>query len=294
MGNLKRGDLVRWNGLFTTILVCGLIAVSGGSVFAGDRYELLWPEEGVPFAPLEDTLLVQSEPPVTVSDGAGGWFVVWALGSGDVYAQHIGSDGSILWDVNGKFLLVARRPAKVVSDGAGGMIIAWDQRSSETYYYEVRAQRFDVNGVAQWAAGGVFVRDEGDYRGNFSIDSDGTGGAIFAIWYDAGFYGCEYLYAQRISSTGAVMWGAQGVMVNVTSGSEFPPHIGIPRIVSDGMEGAIISYTEEFSEGSQNSRVEISLVDAGGILQWTNQLGTSDTNVLDPVLISDGDGGAIL
>ena len=276
-----------------------MIAVSGASIFAADRHEILWQEGGVPFAPFDDILLVQSEKPKVISDGAGGSFVVWTLYRGDVYAQHIDSDGSILWDVNGKLLLDGNgttygRPAKVAPDGAGGLIIAWIQKSYTTMDNEAWAQRFDGNGVAQWTAGGVLVRSMGYYDARLNVDADGTGGTIFAIWSDWGPSVSEGIYAQRIDLNGTVMWGTQGVTINTTHGISHPPHIGTSRIVSDGMEGAIISYTEEFSEANQNSRVEISRVDAGGTLLWTNDLGTSDANALDPALIADGYGGAIV
>ena len=285
--------------LLTTIIVCGLIAVSGVSVFAWDRHEILWQEGGVPFAPFDDTLLMQPELPVAIFDSAGGSFVVWTLYSGDVYAQHIDSDGLILWDVNGKLLLSGNgttygRPAQVAADGAGGMIIGWIQKSLETFDNEAWAQRFDGNGVAQWTAGGVLVRSMGYYDARLNVDADGIGGAVFAIWHETGPNISEYIYAQRIDSNGAVLWGTLGVTINTTHGISHPPHIGTSRIVFDGMGGAIISYTEEFSEANQNSRVEISRVDAGGTLLWTNDLGTSDANALDPALIADGYGGAIV
>jgi hypothetical protein len=287
-------------GRLLLLAIVTFILVIGGSAptLAVDRYEILWEEGGVAFAPFDDSTYVEPAVPYyTVPDGTGGSFLVWQYGN-DIYAQHVDAAGTLLWGPGGKFLVSGvARSMRAISDGAGGIIIT----HYEGYWFEIVAHRFDANGDALWAPEGVtasaypWIPSSMDYR----LAPDGSGGAILAIWYYLAPYPIrEDLYAQRVDASGSVLWGAYGVLINRTYGDDLPyyapPHIGMPRIVSDGTGGAIFSYTEEFSETNRNSRIEVSRVNESGVLEWTSAIGTTDADALDPELISDGYGGAIV
>jgi hypothetical protein len=67
--------------------------------------------------------------------------------------------------------------------------------------------------------------------------SDGAGGAIFA-WHDYRSANGD-IYVQRVSSSGAPLWTANGVPLCTASG-----HQTFPHIVSDGAGGAVVAWED--------------------------------------------------
>lgn len=67
--------------------------------------------------------------------------------------------------------------------------------------------------------------------------SDGSGGAIVA-WQD-NRSGDWDIYAQRIDGSGAVQWASGGVPICLA-----PDYQWFPRIVGDGVGGAVISWSD--------------------------------------------------
>jgi len=117
--------------------------------------------------------------------------------------------------------------------------------------------------------------------------SDGAGGTI-ATWMDnrSGNYD---IYAQRISSTGAVQWTANGVAICTATGGQ-----DIPTIVADGAGGAIVTWSDP---RSGNYDIYAQRISSSGVVQWTANgvalcTTTADQDV--PTIVSDGAGGAIV
>ena len=83
----------------------------------------------------------------------------------------------------------------------------------------LRAHRVEPNGTRPWAANGVSVFTTGSLQfGNFPpFIGDGAGGGYFA-WYGTGPL---QSYVQRVSATGALLYGTNGVAVTTsTAGAE--------------------------------------------------------------------------
>jgi hypothetical protein len=176
--------------------------------------------------------------------------------------------------------------ARIIPDGTGGAIMAWqDGRGS---FFNVFAQRVDADGVIQWTADGVAVCPAGRSRVSPQLVSDGEGGAIIT-WEDSGTGNGEDIYAQRLNSSGAVMWAVGGVVVCGATGNQYAP-----EIVSDGAGGAVICWR---AGGYTEGRAYAQRVDASGEALWTAdgvRLCSTSASQWDPDLASDDAHGAIV
>jgi len=248
---------------------------------------LQWPSGGVPVC----TAAGDQTNASVVADASGGAIVTWhdyRSGTADIYAQRVSSAGTALWTANGVVLCNAtgsQLSPLAATDGAGGMIAAWqDSRAGNV---DVYAQRITASGIVQWAANGVnlmtaFGANVNQYVSG--IVSDGAGGAI-ATWQDYR-YGNYDVFANRVSSTGVVMWTTFGAQFTGLAADQLST-----TIVTDGAGGAIIGWYDS----SQN--IYAGRVDAAGIPMWASEgvaICTAPNQQTDPVMVSDGAGGAIV
>jgi hypothetical protein len=229
-----------------------------------------------------------------VTDGAGGSIVVWNdFRNGvdkNIYAQRISSTGSILWTANGvPVCTVAEDQGNVyaVSDGSGGAIIVWyDYRNASEY--KIYAQRINASGVAQWTVNGVMICSEPGSQQMSGLSSDGSGGALI-VWYEFRNGVNHDIYAQRINSSGSLVWDAAAVAVCTASGNQLNPNI-----VSDGASGGIVVWQDlrNFSYDLYAQRIN-----ASGAVQWTaNGIVICDaaSTQNEQSVIADGSGGAVV
>jgi flagellar hook capping protein FlgD len=89
------------------------------------------------------------------------------------------------------------------------------------------------------------------------IVPDGFSGAVI-VWHDLrpGSPGGGVCYAQRVDSTGAPMWGQDGVQLFTTG------DINDPVAVGDGVGGAYVAF------GGQGNAPRAQYINFGGALQW--------------------------
>ena len=249
-----------------------------------------WPIDGLLVC--SDTV-VRTEPKI-VSDGYGGAIVVWVdfrngFPNYDIYAQRINSNGDFLWNPDGVPVCSApeyqMRP-KIASDGDGGAIIAWiDHRG---LYLDIYAQRINENGEVQWTTNGVLVSSAQNFKANHTIACDGNEGALIT-WF-VQYSGYDIL-AQRIDSSGTILWSSTGTLVCDGSIQTTEP---VSQIVSDGNGGAIISWSD-----SRNVYTDIyaQKVSSSGTIQWQTNGIPVCINVGEQYgssIISDDSGGAII
>jgi len=229
--------------------------------------------------------------PQLASDGSGGAIITWydfRSGNRDIYAQRINSTGAIQWTANGTVICNATEHQwnhQIVSDGSGGAIITWqDYRGSN---YDIYAQRINATGAIQWTANGTVICNATKGQYSPEIISDGSGGAIIT-WYD-NRGSTRDIYAQRINATGAIQWTANGTVICDATGDQY-----FPELVSDGSEGAIITWKD--NRGS-TSDIYAQGINSAGAVQWTAN-GTVICNAIDKQeevqIVSDGSGGAII
>jgi len=251
-------------------------------------WETAWVNNGTPICTENfDQTYSQIE-----SDGAGGAIIVWRdirAGNYDVYGQRINSAGDVQWTTNGRFICAEsgdQLDAKIASDGAGGAIIVWeDKRGVDDDIY---AQRIDSGGNTLWTTNGKSISTTSGNNRNPQICSDGAGGAII-VWEDlrTPYYA---IYAQRIDSTGNIMWTPNGTPIC----TEFHNKLS-PQICSDEAGGAIITWYDYRS--GNNYDIYAQRISSTGIVQWTPN-GTAICDISDhqkyPQISEDGTGGAII
>jgi hypothetical protein len=198
----------------------------------------MWPTDG-----LQITNTMAESYPIVCMDGAGGAFLVWQhLSSGtdiDLQALRIDPDGNLIWSGPASVCVAADKQLGESLDyiGSNTAVVAWeDYRNGGINSSDIYAQKLDQNGIA-WQMNGVPVCTKTDFQVRCSVSADGAGGA-YVLWTDrraGGDYTKVDLYGQRLSSTGAPVWTADGIPVcTAASEQNYPLVVGIPGI---GMVG---------------------------------------------------------
>ncbi len=202
---------------------------------------------------------------ILCSDGDNGAIIAWKdkrTDAGDIYAQRIDKNGYVRWNTNGVALcttMYEQLTPKIISDGKGGAIIVWDDRRTGLYSGNIYAQRINANGQVLWATNGVAVKAELAYT--TVITTDGAGGAIIA-WRDdrSGWAACD-VYAQRVDSSGNIVWTSTGVAIATAASQQYPS-----CIVSDDSAGAIIIWTHVRADATRNLFAQ--RINASGTKRW--------------------------
>jgi hypothetical protein len=233
--------------------------------------------------------------PKLVSDGSGGAFITWfdnRAGNYDIYDQRVNSGGAVQWSTNGVAVCTMatdQLKPDICSDGAGGTIIVWyDYRS--TTDFDIYAQRIGPGGAFLWVVDGVVMNNNVAYAQiDPKIVSDGVGGAVMS-WTDYRTGTTADIYAQRVSSTGAVLWTPTGVIICTSAGDQIKS-----QIVSDGNSGAYITWEDHRNAG--NSDIYAQRIASNAAINWAATgfpICTAGNDQLNPMIVSNGNLGAIV
>jgi hypothetical protein len=252
----------------------------------------LWQAGGVAVSAAAD----DQDWPMICSDGASGCIIVWvdertSFVNDDIYAQRIDADGNALWTADGIAVCTAdsvQLEAQIVPDGSGGAVISWSDYRDDGDIY---AQRLDSDGVALWAADGAPVCIlQSSIQYQHRLATDGSGGA-WVTWADRQSSSLD-IRIQRIDASGAIRFAPAGITLCSYNETQREP-----EITADGSGGAIVVW-EDFRNGSGNGDIYAQRIDRLGTILWTETNGEPICNsaniAYDPVIISDGDGGAII
>jgi hypothetical protein len=229
--------------------------------------------------------------PALVTDGAGGAVAAWDDGRDadlDIYAQRVGSSGTIQWTVDGVVVCGAtgaQTSPHLVPDGTGGAVAAWsDLRGGVDY--DVYAGRINGSGTAPWTSDGVVLSDKPGNPVGVDVVPDGFGGAV-ATWDD--LRSASDVYARRVDNSGVPMWTDDGVRVVLAIDDQTSP-----SMAPDGAGGTIVVWQESFRGTSD---LYAQRVNASGVLQWAANgvpVCVAAGSQFAPVAVSDGSGGAII
>jgi hypothetical protein len=225
-----------------------------------------------------------------VSDDSGGAIVAWTDGRGThsaIYAQRVDAAGFARWSSNGVPVCVqsaSQEMVQLVADGSGGAFVSWrDYRNGDTMLY---CQRISRAGVLQWDAAGVAITTSDSGRVYQAI-SDGRNGLIIA-WEDTRNGNID-IYAERIGTSGNILWASGGMPVCTDPGDQTGP-----ELTATGDGGLLCIWTDSRSPG-----VYLQKLNSSGIPIWpTNGIpvvapGSGNPAAL-PTIASDGAAGAMV
>jgi hypothetical protein len=272
-------------------ITCWVDARNGGWDIYAQRVDAsgnhMWTVNGIEVAPGSSKVTI-------IPDGAGGAVIIW----NQSHAQRIDADGNLLWPAEGiEIFSGIEDPSdlKAIPDGFNGMLLSWlDGRNGNADIY---AQRFSPGGVPLWTTGGVAVCTEGTDQERHEIVTDGEGGMIVG-WDDERdeIINNHDIFAQRVDSSGTVLWAASGVVV--CSDTMWQGNI---EMIPDNAGGAVLAWIEDRDGhvgGPDPDRdVYAQRVSSIGTKMWTTN-GVSVCGSLafayDLKMTTDGGQGAIL
>jgi hypothetical protein len=121
---------------------------------------------------------------------------------------------------------------KIAATTDGGIIVAWTSNS------EVVAQKLNIQGQPQWGAGVVF--SESGYNYLLADLHAADNGSVIISWVrEQGFGSDATLVANKISTSGALLWGANNLPIFTAGSLQFG---NFPYFVPDGSGGAVFAW----------------------------------------------------
>jgi hypothetical protein len=216
-------------------------------------------------------------------------------GNWRVYAQKIEGEPPVpQWMADGipvTDLGIQYDDYDVVTNGDETAIVTWRIQTIDGQ--DVMAQRIDQAGNILWGASGTVVCDEPYDQGLPKAVADGSGGAV-VVWQDwDDLLQLSGLSAQRLNGSGVRQWAAGGVPIVVGPAVRH-------RVTGSALGGAIVAWADYRGQAAPDpTGVDIyaQRIDLTGAVQWATDgeaVSTADLTQTDPVLCSDGLGGAIV
>ena len=267
-----------------------------------------WPTDPTLNRPVSASPTRPSGPPLAAPDSCGGIITVWVdavdtVGApAFIYVQRMDAYGQARWALNGvpvspPFTSFSTFSGfDIASDGAGGAYVAWSARVTAVGGKDIFVQHVLAAGLVDpgWPTAGLPVCSAGgdqtfptmfsnrQYR---NIVADGAGGAVVA-WADSrgNLEVAPDIYAQRVSSTGATWWTADGVPVVAAPGNQ-----SSFVITPDGSGGIFAAFVT--GPGGSNDIAAQRLDGPTGTRQWAlagQPVCTAPGNQLDPAVASAG------
>ncbi len=254
-----------------------------------------------------------------IPDGNGGIYISWvdyrSAPDGEIYIQHIDNAGNPAWALNGIRVNISNNlreaySSKLCSDGGTGVIICWTESeyntaTNLTTYSQVFAQKYNSAGTALWSAGGVQICTANGIRAAEDIIPDGSNGAIicFADTRNSNQSANDEfdnidIYAQRISSTGALQWTTNGVAVNTQPFNQYPSNLFGQSYssVADGAGGVILLFDDYTGDNNGPNNFYAQRLNASGARQWAAAgvpVCTADSTQFLIKTVTDGAGGMV-
>jgi hypothetical protein len=221
------------------------------------------------------------------------WVIFWEdnrSGNNDLFAQKINSSGTPLWGGNGLPIASARElqesPTATLTP-TGNVLIAWED--ARTGNFDIHSQKISPNGKLLWGKNGkIICQAVGSVVQQNMEMVFNKQGEIILVFEDArsGFFN---VYAQKINRAGKLAWGMQGIPVAKVSANQ-----SNPKIVTDARGGVIICWEDHRARDYPKIRVQH--LGSRGQKLWESSLSVANvkSRQLNPKLISDGSGGAIV
>ena len=139
-----------------------------------------------------------------------------------------------------------------------GYIVIWEDFRNAVENYDIYAQKYDKNGVAQWAVNGVPVATgpdiqkfsgfgNADYRNYGHACTDSSGG-FYIAWEDwntvnTGVGGAHRVCVQHIKANGSSAFPGVGYIVAQPT-IQNTDQYGLPQLIADGNKGFFIGFLQ--------------------------------------------------
>ena len=255
---------------------------------------ILWDSAGVAIS----VLPLDQEDPQIVSDGSGGAIIMWEFKQGTagetgLYAQRINSLGQVTWAVNGVPVVTSpsatpiQNKPKITGDGAGGAVIAWIENTLDEY---ISAQRINSAGIILWPQNGLpIITSSLDKRFQNIIN---VGNGEFVLCWNEEFFFNEWdLRAQKIDTTGNIIWNNEGLVISSSDVSINPS-----AIAYDYQNSVIIGW-EDHRIPEMLGTIYCQKLSLDGNIQWQqNGIPVSSFNGLQGFvkLVCDSNGNTVV
>ncbi|MBU1636618.1 T9SS type A sorting domain-containing protein [bacterium] len=208
-----------------------------------------------------------------VHDGNGGAIVAWEDlrgAGGDIYAQHINSDGTTSWAQPLAVTTVEGEQFGITADtdGAGNMVLAWnDNRNASDQ--NIYAAKITPSGDLPWGSGpnGILVCNAAFRQKSVKLCSDLATGGCYLAWVDERTTGNDNLFMQRIDGNGNILWGADGLMLCNAPDKQSGVRV-TPDMMPTGQVG-VLTVWEDSRENGLVNEVYAQKTSAAGAHQWT-------------------------
>ncbi|MHA1385715.1 MAG: hypothetical protein ACTSR3_18340, partial [Candidatus Helarchaeota archaeon] len=204
-----------------------------------------------------------------------------------------GDEQGTFWQYNGIPICTAtngQNETWIIGDGAGGAFVAWmDYRDYGTTGVDIYVQKINSTGHSQWQSNGLLVCNALNDQRYPKMCSDGAGGII--ITWDDFRTGSSDIYAQRVNSTGHIVWTSNGTIICNAVNQQY-----VPYIISDGTGGAFIAWLDG-RINMASADIYAQRVNSSGHAQWAANgviVCNAPNGQYDPQMCSDGSGGAII
>lgn len=211
------------------------------------------------------------------NDGAGGAYVAWSDGRGDVYdiyMQRVDATGAPQWTSNGKIICGAaswQHVSSLMRDTAGDAYLTWqDARSGQPDIY---AQRVNLAGTPQWAADGASVctAPRGQFFAGLAHWKTAVPGRVFVAWTDNRLNPERYVFLQRLDpANGAAQWapnGLTGTTLALVSASAETDRVRLVWFASENVRATVYRRTEELDWSPIGDAVS----DGGGMIAFEDR-----------------------
>ena len=152
-----------------------------------------------------------------------------------VTAAKISSAGKALWGKLGVQTTkgsATNSAPKIAGTSDGNVVVAWTSNSN------VVLQKLDTNGHALWGKGVVLSESGYDY-GLADLHAAEDGSVIVSWIREQGFGSNRYIYANKLSAKGKLLWGKAHVKVFDNGSLQFG---AFPYFVPDGSGGAVFAW----------------------------------------------------
>tara|TARA_B100000686_G_C16806876_1_gene991958 strand:- start:32946 stop:35966 length:3021 start_codon:yes stop_codon:yes gene_type:complete len=219
---------------------------------------LIWGETGAVITNLPG----RQEDPVAIMDGEGGAFIAWVDyrfdEEGDIFIQHIDTDGNLIMDPDGVALAqVAGKQITInmCTDSLGGVFVSWqDKRGGvdEDIYGTHISSEHEIIAPGE----GVPIANAGGNQSAKSIEYAGNNEAFIA-WTDFRQGANANIYGQRLTMDMIPTFSDNGIPIAQAIEQELTPRV---TYINSGR--SFVSW----KEGDQDSRIYFQFIDSTGLI----------------------------